>query len=351
MLTEQTNGDGNDSLSGVISISSGLDLIEMKGTLILDGEEDDDTNNERSKLSLPESVLLPSEITFENKLQPASAAAPPTPAKVLPEEEENVHKHPRTCGIEHCIYKRSTLLILIAPLFFITSVMSWGYIKTHNELRHLRASTEKQQSLLPLTLLLLKERRVLKERVASLEHDLIEFKARANEGFFSDDTDIDDDSLLVFENCYFKAALTAGACYKDWQSWFNEYMFKEQSAETPTDEEENFAYQLFDSARDISWHSYSFVEEGFKNVSFDRVDLAAFLVSSVTSMYGVHQHYGDGSESLMNIAKSVVDEGSAFARLIEEHSSKTLSSAVDYSTTWLKGVLNVVSEEDIFAWN
>ena len=342
MLTEQTNGIDNDSLSGVISIGSALNLDEMKGTLILDGEEDDELNDEKSKLSLPESVLLPSEITFENKL-PATVSAPSNDAVDAKTMTNNEHR-------ENCRYKQSMLLAFVAMLFFIASTMSFGYIRAKNELRHLEASLQRQRS---LTLLLSHERLALTKRVASLEQDLINYKsAYANKKLFSNHDDIGEDTLVMFENCHFKAALTAGACYKDWQSWFNEYMFeKESSAKTSRDEEENFAYQLFDSLKGTSRQSYSFVEEGIKNMTFDGVDLAAFVVSSVTALGGVHQHYGDGSEPLMKLAKSIVDESSSFARRIEQHSSKTLSRAVDFSTTWLKSVLDVVSEEELVAWN
>jgi hypothetical protein len=147
----------------------------------------------------------------------------------------------------------------------------------------------------------------------------------------------------MFENCYVKAALTPGTCYKDWQSWFNEYQ--------PEDVEESFAVHLFNSMRTKSSQSYEFVEAGFKNMTFDGIEaIRTALGGNHMESQDKNESYIDLYESLVNVtnlAKSAaVDGGVKFTRLLEKHVHSSLSGALSYSSSWLKNMMESVSDEE-----
>lgn len=328
MLTKTSHqAEDDDSISrGIISITSALDLAtsladctELRGTLILAGEEDDhdgasgsrhDDDN-KSKLTLPESVLLPSEMTL--KVSPA-----------VTKKEKNAINHDafRTPRDGYIIPQRF-VLPMMALLLTTTCMASWGYIKSKNEIHQLSALNKK-------VTLLSQER--------SCHHDAL----------YQEDMNMlgqhDDDTYILFENCYFKASLTAGSCYKNIQTWFRNYtMFDTTASQTTTtqDEEYYFASQLLDSMKSTSYRSYSYIESSLKNMTFDSLNIGSILSSSITALGGVHNHNNVKlQESLSNIAKNVVEETSAVT-----------NSALELSTGWLQKVIQVVSEDDLVSWN
>eukprot|EP00956_Cyclotella_meneghiniana_P001543 scaffold1734_cov64-Cyclotella_meneghiniana.AAC.9 len=348
MLTKATHQDEDDSISrGIISITSALDLAasladstELRGTLILAGEEDDhdsasgslhDDDN-KSKLTLPESVLLPSEMTL--KVSP-----------VVAKEEKNAN-HNDGFRTPHDGYTipQPVLLPLVALLFLTTCVTSWGYIKSQNEIHLLNTSLQLRKNVLPFTALLLKERHALNKKMALL----LQKRSCHRDTFNQDDTNMfgqhDNATFTLFENCYFKASLSTGPCYQNIQTWLRNYtMFDTTASQTTTtqDEEYYFASQLLNGMKSTSYQSYSYIESSLKNMTFDSLDIGSILTSSITALGGVHNHNNVKlQESLSSIAKNVVEETSFIA-----------NNALEFSTGWLRNVFQVVSEDDLVSWN
>jgi hypothetical protein len=299
MLTE--HGSEADSVaSGVISIENGLDFAtlqdehgEMKGTLILAGEEEEDDDEERSQLSLPESVLLPSEMTvLENKI----------PVAVEQKGDKGNDQQPRCrSDSSNSQMHQCVILFLAAFLLAITSFALWGYINARNE-------------------------------VHRLENLVVELEARLHSKSSTDNifTTHRDDDAYEFENCYFKVGLTAGECSKDWMAWFNEYMF-DHTANRDEDHEEKFMHQLLDSMKASTSH-----------MTFERLNFAYLLSSSINAMNGIHKHYDDEGyqSSFANMTESLVDKG-----------LDSVSRILNVSSSWLRTVYELVSEEDLVAWN
>jgi hypothetical protein len=346
MLTEEVkhrghSGETDSIVSGIISMGSALDLATslindelsnagLKGALILAGEEDS-MCEERSRLSLPDSISLPSDsIPLEDKPR-------------IDADEHHAHKkNDRTSFRQSTVFSWS----LVVLLFITTSITSWSYINSQSNVRHLQSMLRRQQSPLPLALLLSVERKELNEKISLLERHLMNCHSKSNENIFPHFARCNDDTI-TFDNCYFKATLAPGECYRDWQTRFNEFMFTKKSDSHPEEYEETFAHQLFESLRTKSSQSYSYVEQGFRNITFD--SLATLLSSSVNALGGVHLAYGDSNhhldlqESLKNVAKSFVHEGYSLAKSVEVKTSESVSRVLDYWAMWL-------NEEDINSW-
>ena len=330
MLTENEQHDETNSVaSGVISIGTALDLLASlinddasngaKGTLILPGEEDNDEASHDSNLSLPDSGLLPSGMTLTK---------PNIAVDAMTEQDGNRHRHHVGNHEAHCY--PSTLLLLVALFLFTTSIASsYAFILSYSQIGNLQTSLQKQRAFLPFTLMMAKERQLLHKRVALLEEET------ANCPIHSNDTTSDTNTYL-FENCYVKSSVVPGPCYKE-LDWFCYYNKSKSVCFYSDDEEESFIYQLFDSMRKKSQQSYSFVEEGLKDVTFDEVDLATLVSSSLSALSSVYHD-------------SIVDDGSILTRF-ERQTSASMSRAVHYATGWLKDILEVVTEEDLFLWN
>ena len=337
MLTKQQDDEASLVASGIISLNSALDLpsihshdndAQLRGTLILAGEEDMEEDDAvtvdrevfSSRLSLPESGLLPSELTLKKEVAFVEDNENDGLAAKCTNEADNIisSSHP------------STLLAVVTLLFVSTAIaVLFGYI--HN----------------------------LQQTVASLESQLQQQAVKSNIDPNDDIFNHSNNNTYIYENCYFKAALTPGSCSQDVQSWFFKYIkvLYPSSSDSCTprnngdyEEEEVFLYQLLDTFKYITYQSYSHVEDALRNVTFD----SSSLLDSLT---GLHQHYDSDSSnnnttlSFTDIANTVLDEGSALVKLIERRAGEAASTVVDSTTVWLRDVFELVSEEDLVAWN
>ena len=340
MLTKHQKDEASFVASGIISLNSALDLTSihshdsdavLRGTLILAGEEDDAVsvagNHHRevssSRLSLPESGLLPSELTLNKDAAFIEDTANDGSAAKRTNEADNI-------GSSH----QSTLLPFATLLLLSTTIaVLIGYI--HN----------------------------LKQTVTSLESQLQQHAAKSNT-IPTDDIFNHSNNTYIYENCYFKAAFTPGACSQDVQSWIHKYIktmypYSDSCTTHNDDYEEVFLYQLLDRFKSITYQSYSFVEDGLRNVTFDS-QLNLNLASLFDSLSGLHQHYDPDNDknntimlpmSFTDVANTVLDEGSALVKLIERRAGEAASTIVDSTAVWLRNVLELVSEEDLVAWN
>jgi BMFP domain-containing protein YqiC len=270
----------------------------MKGTLILAGDEDDDSE-ENSQLSLPDSILLPSEMTLRGSKIPVAV-------------EQNGDKRDQQpeCRSGSSKSRIRQYLVLSLVVLTATSFALWAYINARNEVH----------------------------RLEKLVVDL-EARLHSRDSIFT--THSVDSDAYEFENCYFKVELTAGSCSKDWMAWFKEYMF-DHAANRDEDHEEKFMRQLLESMKASTSQSYSFVEDGFKNMTFERFNFAYLVRSSIDALNGINKHYDEeGYESsLANLTESLVDKGSEVARVL-----------LNSSSSWFRTVYELVSEEDLVAWN
>ncbi|KAL3801984.1 hypothetical protein HJC23_010328 [Cyclotella cryptica] len=341
MLTKGVPQEETDSAFGVISVEGSFNLdasfagddvsdVGAKGTLIVAGEEEEDGN---SDLSLPESVFLPSEITslLEHKRLPPALEVEGRGAA------ENCVRHRG-----YNFFTQWALLVLLSFMLLMTSFALWIYImNARNEIRQLNQMLQSQQSILPLALLLNHQRRALNRRISLLEQQIDRQSSKSSSSTFEGDG-ISNDTSVMLENCFFKASLTPGTCYKDWQSWFNEYQHKDLEA---------FAINLFESMRTKSSQSYDFVEAGFKNMTFEGIE------SLRNALGGIHlesqdrnESYVDLYESLVNVTNfaisAAVDGGAKVTRMLEKHVHGSLSGALNYSSSLLTNMLELVSDDE-----
>lgn len=349
MLTQGLPQDETDSSFGVISVADSfnsdapfvrdeLSRLGTKGTLIVACDEDDDDDDskpdEKSKLSLPESVFLPSEFNSLLENNPAVAL------EVESKEAAGKCEHDRN---QNTYFKHSASHVFLALLLVMTSFASWSYVRnSRNEIRRLNQKLQNQQSILPLALLLLQERKALNRRISLLEQQ-IERAPSTSPSWDFDRDGIRNHTYVMFENCYFKAAITPGTCYNDWQSWLDDYQHE--------DVEKSFAVQLFDTVRAKSYQSYEFVEAGFKNMTFDGIEaIRTALTGNLTESQDKNESYRDLYEALVNatnLAKSAaVDGGVKFTKLLEKHVHSSLSGALNYSSSLLKHMMESVSDEE-----
>ncbi|KAL7487099.1 hypothetical protein ACHAW6_012702 [Cyclotella cf. meneghiniana] len=351
MLTQGLPQDETDSSFGVISVAGSfnsdapfvgdeLSRLETKGTLIVAGDDDDDDDDdsepdEKSNLSLPESVFLPSEFNSLLENNPLVVSL-----EVESKEAAGSCEHDRN---QNTYFKHSASSVFLALLLVMTSFASWSYVRnSRNEIRQLNQKLQNQQSILPLALLLLQERKALNRRISLLEQQIDRTPSTSPSWVFDRDG-IANHTYVMFENCYFKAAVTPGTCYKDWQSWSNDYQHE--------DVEKSFAVQLFNTVRAKSYQSYEFVEAGFKNMTFDGIEaIRTALTGNLTESQDKNESYRDLYEALVNatnIAKSAaVDGGVKFTRLLEKHVHSSLSGALNYSSSLLKHMMESVSDEE-----
>ena len=343
MLTKGFHQDEADSTSGVISLGSTTEgaFDGVKGALILAGEEEeeeeDSKQDDEDSLSLPESVLLPSEIIncLSEKNLPVAADAEQGDEKV---DEAVVHLPNNT--LKDCSsIRQSTLFALVAVLFFITSMVSWAYNKSQSEVRRLKKEIKSQQAILPLTLLLAQERQTLTTKISMLKDQIKCSGASSCYDNIFPGGGLDKDTYVVFENCYFTAALTTGACYKDWQAWINDNIFDQYGSTSKDDVEESFALKLLNSIRTKSSQSYSHVETGFKNITF-----RGYASALLNGMY-MSQHFDNGIS--VEFYDSVTNDLTKAAQNAERRVYNSLSSALDYSSSFLKKLMEQASDKDI----
>jgi hypothetical protein len=344
MLTVGMPRDETDSAFGVISVGDSFDLdasfatgelstVGAKGTLIVAGDEDNGERDENSNLSLPDSVFLPSEITSLLDNQPLAVAL-----EVEGRGAAEKYEHYRG----HNYFKQAALHVLLAFLLFMSSFVACRYIRnSRNEIRQLKQTLRSQQSIFPLALLLYHERRALNRRISLLEQQI---EGQSSKSSWNYDRDaISNGTYIMFENCYFKAALTPGTCYKDWQSWFNKYHDEHV--------EDSFAVHLYNSMRTKSSQSYQFVEAGFKNMTFDGMESIRTALGGIhLEPQGKNESYMDLYESLVNATNTAknaaVDGGAKFTRMLEKHVHSSLSGALNYSSFLLKNMLEFVSDDE-----
>jgi len=158
-----------------------------------------------------------------------------------------------------------------------------------NEALRLREELQKQRSLLPIALSLLKERESLIKKQKLLEQEVIELSQVGDgpgkynfEGIFPPEQS-DDEAFLSFKNCYVEASLSLGRCSKDLQKWWSsgDTDNSAHDANEETSDDEHFSYDDgftedmskfvrwgYDSIASTTTQSYSFIEKNLKHFSY-----------------------------------------------------------------------------------
>jgi len=283
------------------------------GLLIVDGEEgDDDEDNdeeveEDSVLSIPETVFLPSEIRSMTAVSCVTHELDKSKVQEIKDENHagsslwKKWRQPYFVSRWRSVldsfgpFNTVQILPLLMVLMTLVSVASWRS-HTHNiwknEVLRLREDVQKQKTLLPFTLSLLKEREALLRKQKLLE-DAIE-TAKMNDSKGSNYEHIfpsgesDDDAVLSINNCYVEASLSLGRCSKEWQRWWSdstdgstEHGTEEESHDDGFTEDMSKIVKSFTNGlAETTTQSYSFLEKtlkelsdhGIKDASLSRVD-------------------------------------------------------------------------------
>jgi len=306
------SGDESSSCSADGSVVMESNNAMKVGLLILEGEECRDGDDDESKhiddksasrLSIPETVLLPSEIgsvaavsCVTNEHDKRNEKGRNSDNQIF---EIIMNKWLRVltfvsgwrASLSRRFHPYATQLFLALIVFAtLASFASWRSHVWKNETLRLRQELQKQKALLPLTLSLLKERESLVKQQKLLEQEIQQMKSHGNsnyEGIFSPDGS-DDDKLVSFKNCYIEASLSLGRCSKELQKrWYGSD--NTSGSDRPTKEETSNENDLYDydgaftedisklvkhftnSLSSTTAQSYSFIEKSLKYMSYDGI--------------------------------------------------------------------------------
>lgn len=295
----------------VVELDDADDAANL-GLLILDGEDydgggdeegtvnDDEAEEEKRQdsesvsLSIPETLFLPSEVrTIE-----ASGVTNEQDKHNRAESTGNIQT---TAGSDQppiaiCLragrfgtVKSVHALLIVLTSFIFLAFQSWRVQVWRNEALRLGNELKIQNSLLPLTLSLAKERMALMETQAQLEETIERLKRRtgssSNEEIITPDQS-EADRFLSIKTCYVDASLSLGPCAKDWQDWWYNTPDGSNSQDTRDelyDDEDEFTTDLTKLAMSLTTslaattkESYSFVEKTVKESSYDGIKDAQY---------------------------------------------------------------------------
>lgn len=323
-VVSNMDDEGTDNESKALSDNSsvGNGHYEIKGALILDGEDEEEVRvyekEESSKydgkalsalLSIPDTVFLPSEmrsvgvasgVTHEQGKKNTIGSKFDSSVDYIIGEWNRFLAFCTSC-LRACHYtgsfkaktfKTSQVLPLLVMFATLISVASWRSHMWKSEVLRLSEDLRMQKSLIPLTISLLKEREALLKKQKLLEEEIERVK-KMNDQQGSDHHDIfspdksDDGAILSVKNCYVEASLSLGQCTKDWQQWFS-YTADDGSAQhgsteetvdsKPSSYDDGFADDMSklvkgftNSLTSTTKQSYSFIEKSVKDLSYDGI--------------------------------------------------------------------------------
>jgi hypothetical protein len=185
-------------------------------------------------------------------------------------------------------FNMAQVIVIMVISLTLLSFESWRTQVWKNEALRLRGELQKQNSLMPFTLSLLKEREALLEKRRQLEEVIERAMGRASssstyEDVFGSDRS-DDDKILSIKTCYVEASLSLGRCSKEWQSWW--YNTPEDGNGNETDNQsydDEFTTDMSKLAKSFAkslaattTQSYMFVENAVKELSYDGIKDALY---------------------------------------------------------------------------
>ena len=205
-------------------------MTREHGALILEGDGDGSDGDgecdggEPSVLSIPDSVLLPSELTIRAGAQ---------------SQEDGRSLKSRVPG---------WLLLPVLLLVAISSCALRSRSAWKNEALRLNAEIIGQRKLALLsTASLLNERKGLNERLEQCTAEKAErssFKHNNDKAFMPDRTE-GDDAFLKLKNCYFEASVSLGHCSRQWQKWWeDEKPASQDGGENYFDDDDSFTFAM-----------------------------------------------------------------------------------------------------------
>ena len=178
-------------------------------------------------------------------------------------------------------FNMAQVMVIMVISLSLLSFESWRTQVWKNEALRLRGELQKQNSLMPFTLSLLKEREALLEKQRQLEKVIERAMGRASssstyEDVFGSDRS-DDDKILSIKTCYVEASLSLGRCSKEWQSWwYNTPEDGESYDDEFTTDMSKLAKSFTKSLAATTTQSYMFVENAVKELSYDGIKDALY---------------------------------------------------------------------------
>lgn len=226
----------DDAVGGYIATKEEERLSREHGALILEGDGSDGDGEcdggEPSVLSIPDSVLLPSELTIRAGAQ---------------SQEDEV------AGINRRSLKSRVPGWLLLPVLLLVAISSCALrsrTSWKNEALRLNAEIIRQRKLALLsTASLLNERKGLNERLEQCTAEKAERSSFKNDddkasAFMPDRTE-DDDAVLKLKNCYFEASVSLGHCSRQWQKWWeDEKPASQDGGENNFDDDDSFTFAM-----------------------------------------------------------------------------------------------------------
>ena len=207
---------------------------QEQGALILEGLEGDGEGeckgDDSSVLSIPGSVLLPSDLTIR--------------ADVL--------RHEDGTGTNRLSLRSRFPGWLLLPVLLLIAISSCALRSRtvwKNEALRLEAKLISQRKLALLsTASILKERKGLSERLERCNAERAERSSfdnsDDNKAFVSDGKD---DAFLKLKNCYFEASVSLGHCSRQWQKWWQDENNESQGGdggENSFDDDDSFTFAM-----------------------------------------------------------------------------------------------------------
>jgi len=343
VVTDTNWPDPDEDIVDLDGITDDAENSVNLGLLILDGEDFNGGDEEEGgrdygeaevknrhgdesvSLSVPETLLLPSEVRSmaascvtneqveSNRVKDGNSLSSEVRSMaesgVSNEQYKNnkakddyspgnIHTEPGpgqpsfASGLQHGRvgpFDAAQVIVLMVMSLILLSFESWRTQVWKNEALRLRGELQKQNSLLPFTLSLLKEREALLEKQGQLEEVIERAMGRASSGSTSyedvlgSDRSVDD-KILSIKTCYVEASLSLGRCSKEWQSWW--YNTPEDGNGNDTDNEsydDEFTTDLSKLAKSFTkslaattTQSYMFVENAVKELSYDGIKDALY---------------------------------------------------------------------------
>ena len=310
VVTEENWSDPDDDIVELDGIVDDTENSEHLGQLILEGEEynggDDEEygeaeeenrrRNESVSLSIPETLFLPSEVRSMEASGVTNEQDKNNRVKGVNSTGNILAKlgsgqpscSSRLQAGRYGPFNMAHITVIIAISVTLLSYESWRTRVWKNEAHRLMGELEKQNSLLPFTLSLLKEREALLEKQGQLEEVVERAMRRASsasssESMFAPEPS-DDDKILSIKTCYVEASLSLGRCSKEWQNWWSDTSNGSNGRDTADESyDEGFTTDLSKLVKSFTkslaattTQSYMFVEKAVKELSYDGIKDALY---------------------------------------------------------------------------